>query len=152
MFNIMMFIPLVMFGVVFIFMIINMVGIFTGRTQKRMMDNAMKTMKSMTEGMTNSTGGMSNNLKDMVVNLTEMQKDMYEEHGESFKDLARMQGEVEAEKTRAKAQAVKDVFGNDAKVDPSMFTSTTKKIACKNCGTLVDSDSMYCKVCGKRPF
>ena len=27
-----------------------------------------------------------------------------------------MQGEVEAEKTRAKAQAVKDVFGSDTKV------------------------------------
>ena len=148
MFNIMMFIPLIMFGIVFIFTIINMIGIFSGRTQKRMMNHAMKTMKSMTE----DTDGMSNNLKDMVVNLTEMQKDLYEEHGDTLKDLARMQGEVEAEKTRAKAQAVKDVFGNDAKVDPSMFTSTTKKIACKNCGTLIDSDSMYCKVCGKRPF
>ncbi|MBR5795123.1 MAG: hypothetical protein IKY26_03180 [Erysipelotrichaceae bacterium] len=152
MFNFMMIVPLLIFGAVFVFMMFNMVGMFTGRTQKRMMNHAMKTMKTMTDGLTDGNGGMSNNLKDMVTNLTEMQKDLYEEHGESFKDLARMQGEVEAEKTRAKAQAVKDVFGSDTKVDPSMFAGTTKKITCKNCGSLVDSDSMYCKICGKRPF
>ena len=147
-FNTFMIVPLLMFVLVAGFAVFMMIGMFTGRTQQRMMKNTIRTLKSVTDE-------MAPDMKNMVGGLTEMKKEIFEEHGDTIRDLAAMDAELEAMKTRAKAQAVKDVFGSDSTSASQMFSTGEKKsnkVVCQNCGTLIDADSMYCKVCGKRPF
>jgi rubrerythrin len=147
MFDFLMMVPLIMFVVVLIFFIFMAVGMFTGKTHARMMKRNIKTLKTVTDT-------MGDDMKDLVGNLAEMKKDIYQAHGDTFREVASMEAEIEAEKTRAKAQAIKDVFGNEAKTTQGTYTTEPKsgKVVCQNCGSLIDSDSMYCKICGKRPF
>lgn len=138
--------PVLMFVFVFGFIIINTIGIFSGKTQARMMKRNIKTLKTITDT-------MGEDMKDMVGSLAELKKDIYEEHGDTFREVAGMEAGIEAEKVRAKAQAIKDVFSDNTVSKPS-YSSEPKsnKVVCQNCGSLIDSDSMYCKICGKRPF
>ncbi len=146
MFGSMFIISQIIFVIIFAIAIFNIIGIFTGKTQKRMMQRNMKTLKAMTEV-------MGEDMKDIVGNVAEMKKDVYQEHGDTFREVAQMEAEIETEKVRAKAQAIKDVFA-DENVSKASFSNETKtnRIVCQNCGSLIDSDSMYCKICGKRPF
>ena len=98
---------------------------------KNMMKNNMEVLKDMT------SGEMGETLKDLSKTALDVKKSILEENKDTLKEMAKMEAEIEKEGIKIKASAVKEGFA----VGDTMY--------CKHCGASIDSDSRFCKSCGK---
>ncbi len=98
---------------------------------RNMMKSNMEILKDMTEG------DMGERLKDLSKTAINVKKSILEENSDVLKEVAEMEAEIEKGAIRTKAQAVKEGFAAGG----TMY--------CKHCGANIDSDSKFCKKCGK---
>ncbi|MBR6613715.1 MAG: zinc ribbon domain-containing protein [Clostridia bacterium] len=107
----------------------------SSRGRNSIMKNMMKSNMDVLKDMT--TGDMGERLKDLSKTAINVKKEILTENQDVLKEMAEMEAEIEKGAIRTKAQAVKEGFG------------TTATMYCKHCGTSIDSDSRFCKKCGK---
>ncbi len=98
---------------------------------KNMMKSNMEILKDMTEG------DMGERLKDLSKTAINVKKSILEENADALKEVAEMEAEIEKGAIRTKAQTVKEGF------------AASGTMYCKHCGVSIDSDSRFCKKCGK---
>lgn len=106
-------------------------GIFNGKTHSKMMEKQMDLMKDMT------TGDMGERLKKLSSTAINIRKSVLEENVDALKEMAEMEANIQKGAIKTKAQAVKEGFMGE------------NTIFCKHCGAMIDSDSKFCKKCGK---
>lgn len=98
---------------------------------KNMMKSNMEVLKDMT------SGEMGEKLKDLSKTALDVKKSIIEENKDALKEMAKMEAEIEKEGIKIKAGAVKEGFAGG------------NTMYCKHCGASIDSDSRFCKQCGK---
>ncbi len=107
----------------------------SSRGRNNVMKNMMKSNMEILKDMT--AGDMGERLKDLSKTAIDVKKSILEENADALKEMAEIEAEIEKGAIRTKAQAVKEGFGGGT----TMF--------CKHCGASIDSDSKFCKKCGK---
>ena len=98
-----------------------------GKMMSKQIDAANHMMKS-----------SRNSLSDLASTTLEIKKNILTENEDMLKEMYTKEAEIEKEGIRIKTSAIKDGLGG----------IVTKY--CKYCGSSIDSDSTFCKSCGKR--
>lgn len=113
-------------GIVFIFVIAMFIS---PKFRGKMMARQVKTVKYMLDESKKDLeeiGGMSINVK----------KNIIDDNEEFLKDISEKEGEIAGIGIEKKVRAIKKGLLED-------------EMYCKHCGMLIDSDSKFCKKCGK---
>ena len=80
--------------------------------------------------------GIEKQLTKMGKAVANAQKNILDENEEVLKETANKNADINKEAVKSMASAVKDGFSEG-------------EIYCKHCGASIDSDSKFCKKCGK---
>ena len=98
-----------------------------GKMMSKQIDAANHMMKS-----------SKNSLSDLAGTALDIKKSILTENEDMLKEMYTKDAEIEKEGIRIKTSAFKEGI------------SGTKTVYCKHCGAIIDSDSTFCKSCGKR--
>lgn len=98
-----------------------------GKMMSKQIDAANHMMKS-----------SKNSLSDLAGTALDIKKSILTENEDMLKEMYTKDAEIEKEGIRIKTSAIKDGLGG------------IKTKYCKYCGSSIDSDSTFCKSCGKR--
>ena len=79
-----------------------------------------------------------NSLSDLAGTAMDIKKNILTENEDVLKEMYTKEAEIEKEGLKIKTSAIKEGL------------SGTKNNYCKHCGSLIDSDSRFCKSCGKK--
>ena len=79
-----------------------------------------------------------NSLSDLAGTAMDIKKNILTENEDVLKEMYTKEAEIEKEGLKIKTSAIKEGL------------SGTKNVYCKHCGALIDSDSRFCKSCGKK--
>jgi len=79
-----------------------------------------------------------NSLSDLAGTAMDIKKNILTENEDVWKEMYTKEAEIEKEGLKIKTSAIKEGL------------SGTKNNYCKHCGSLIDSDSRFCKSCGKK--
>ena len=79
-----------------------------------------------------------NSLSDLAGTALDIKKNILNENEDTLKEMYTKEAEIAKEGLKIKTSAIKEGL------------SGTKNIYCKHCGALIDSDSRFCKSCGKK--
>ena len=79
-----------------------------------------------------------NSLSDLAGTALDIKKNILTENEETLKEMYTKEAEIEKEGLKIKTSAIRE--GLNGK----------KIIYCKYCGAVIDSDSKFCKSCGKK--
>lgn len=130
----------IVFPIIFIGVFItSFLLIFSPKAREKMMARQIKSMKNMYE-----------NAKDDLIDLqttmssinTEARQNILDENEDIMRSNARRMANIDKEAIKIRAKAMRDAFSGNA--------NSTNNIYCKHCGTSIDSDSSFCKVCGQK--
>ena len=123
---------IVIFGVVFAFAMMMMFGT---KLKGKMLSNQFKSLNI-------ATGMSKEEIENMITNLEgasiKAHKNVVSEHEEDLKDIADTTARASKGAVETTARAIKKGFAEE------------EKVYCKYCGSLIDSDSKFCKSCGKK--
>lgn len=108
---------------------------FSSKGRNKIMQKMMKSNMDVLRDM--YTGEMGETLNDLSKTTIKLKKDILENNYDELKEYAEMEAALEMGAIKKRATAVKEGFIGESK----MF--------CKHCGTNIDSDSSFCKRCGK---
>ena len=127
-FNIMFIVvPILVFGgFIFTFALI-LSSKLRGKLMSKQIDAANHMMKS-----------SKNSLSDLAGTALDIKKNILTENEDVLKEMYTKEAEIEKEGLKIKTSAIKEGL------------SGTKNNYCKHCGSLIDSDSRFCKSCGKK--
>lgn len=98
-----------------------------GKMMSKQIDAANHMMKS-----------SKNSLSDLAGTALDIKKNILTENEDMLKQIYTKEAEIEKEGIRIKTSAIKEGLGG------------TKNKYCKDCDSIIDSDSIFCKSCGKR--
>lgn len=79
-----------------------------------------------------------NSLSDLAGTALDIKKNILSENEDVLKEMYTKEAEIAKEGLKIKTSAIKEGL------------SGIKNIYCKYCGSLIDSDSRFCKSCGKK--
>lgn len=79
-----------------------------------------------------------NSLSDLAGTALDIKKNILNENEDTLKEMYTKEAEIAKEGLKIKTSAIKEGL------------SGTKNVYCKHCGALIDSDSRFCKSCGKK--
>ena len=93
-----------------------------------------------------------------------MQKQMLEDNKEVLQDLGKLSGQIGVKTTKGildeNEEDLRHIATKGADISKDAITTTTRAIKkglteeetvyCKHCGASIDSDSTFCKKCGKK--
>lgn len=79
-----------------------------------------------------------NSLSDLAGTALDIKKNILNENEDALKEMYTKEAEIAKEGLKIKTSAIKEGL------------SGTKNVYCKHCGALIDSDSRFCKSCGKK--
>lgn len=118
-------------GFIFLFVMINM---FSPKARGKMMSKQIEAMKHMTnysrddiEDVITTLGNVSANAQNNIINQNE----------DILKNIATKQANINKDAIKTTVGAIKEGF------------SDNNTVFCKHCGSVIDADSRFCKVCGK---
>lgn len=160
-FDIMFFVVPIIFGIVFVFV---MISIFSPKFRGKMMARQIKAMKHMMdEG--------KEDLKDIASTGGEVMADsaqrILKENMDTLEDIGAKAGKIKAETIRRVLEDNEDAFSGTVEKTADMAAPAVKKIVaavaegikegasetqviCSNCGAKIDADSDFCKHCGAK--
>ena len=98
-------------------------------------------------------------MTDRASMLAKMQKNMLEKNKETYKEIAKMQAELEKDILEDNQEILKETANKKAHINKEAVKamagavkegfSENGAVFCKHCGASIDSDSKFCKKCGK---
>ena len=101
-----------------------------------------------------SEKGMTN----QASRLAKMQKRMLEKNKETYKEIAKIQSEIENDILEDNQEILKETANKKADINKEAVKAMASAVKegfsedemyCKHCGASIDSDSKFCKKCGK---
>lgn len=116
---------------IFIFVILS---IFSPKFRGKLMSHQVKAVKHMTDYSKEDLEDIATNISDSSINA---KKKILNKNKENLKDIADAEAYILSDSIKTKAKAIKDGLSDE-------------KMYCKHCGNLIDSDSIFCKKCGKK--
>jgi len=119
-------------GIVFIFVIAMFIS---PKLKGKFMSRQIKAMKHMTDYSASDFESIGTNLGQAAVNI---RKNIITNNKDSLKEMANAEAEIRKDAIKTTTRAIKEGF-----------TGTDETIFCKHCGSTIDSDSKFCKACGK---
>lgn len=126
-FNVMFYGVFVVAGIMFVFIIC---FAFSSKLQGKMMGKQIKAARHMLDD-------VQEDLTKIGGTVINTKKAILDENEEALTDSAIKEANIEKEKIRIRAKALRDgLTGKDV-------------MYCKHCGEAVDADSKFCKSCGK---
>lgn len=121
---------ILMFVGVFAFVLMLMFGT---KTRSKMLSRQFKSVSDATGMSKGDIESMLTNLQSATINS---RKKILEENEDSLKEMADANARINKDAVKTTAKAIKEGLTGDT-------------IYCKHCGSLIDSDSKFCKSCGK---
>lgn len=116
--------------------VIIMVVIFLGFIILMTMSFSPKSMgKKVNKNMEHMGGMMGNMVKEMI----NVEKQILEENEEDLRSINTKGAEIESDALQIKARAIKKGLIGDEEIG----------VFCKHCGQKIESDSKFCRYCGK---
>lgn len=79
-----------------------------------------------------------NSLSDLAGTALDIKKSILTENEDTLKEMYTKEADIEKEGLKIRTRAIKEGF------------SDIETIYCKHCGAVIDSDSKFCKSCGKK--
>lgn len=129
--------PIIFFGILgftilmFVFVIIQMVS---PKARGKMMSKQFKSLKHMTEYARDDMEDVIENLGNISANA---QNNIINQNEDILRNIATKNANINRDAIKTTASAIKEGF------------SSTNTMFCKHCGSSIDVDSKFCKVCGK---
>lgn len=109
------------------------VMIFSPKARGKMLSKNIKALKYMTDY---SKEDIEHITKEGASVGIRSKKRILDENEDLLKEIADIESEIDASKIKKKVRAIKEGLESDS-------------IYCKHCGKLIDKDSTFCKHCGK---
>ena len=160
-FDIMFYVVPVIFGIVFVFVVIS---IFSPKFRGKMMAREIKAMKHMMDA-------GKEDLKDIASAGGEVMADsaqrILKDNMDTLEDIGARTGKIQAETVRRVLDENADVLSGTVDKTVDMAAPAVKKmvtavaegikegmektqVICRNCGAKIDADSEFCKHCGAK--
>ena len=108
--------------------------IFSPKLRGKMMSKQIKAMRYATDESKRDIEQMGTNVAGAAVNI---KKNVLDENADVLKEMATTEAEIQREAIKTKASAIRE----------GLFEENS--VYCKHCGASIDSDSKFCKKCGK---
>lgn len=114
--------------------VFTMLMLFSSKFKGKFMSHQLKAVKHMTDYSKQDMEEVITELGNVAVNS---KNNIINQNKELLKEMANTQAEINKDAIKITANAIKEGLNNEA----TMY--------CKHCGSVIDADSKYCKVCGK---
>lgn len=108
--------------------------IFSPKLRSKFMGHQIKSMKYMLDDNKNNLSDMMSSASDVAITARER---IMDEHEDTIRDLNTRDARTKKDSIEITARAIRDGLMGE-------------KQYCKHCGQLIDTDSKFCKVCGKQ--
>lgn len=132
MFNIMFIIVSIIIGFGFIFVILSIVS---PKFRGKLMSKQIKATKHMVDYSKEDIEDIGTNLGNIAIKT---KKNILDESEDTLRDITNREANIKKGYVKEMASAIHDGLTENA------------TIYCKYCGSLIDSDSTFCKKCGKK--
>lgn len=119
----------VVFGFIFVLALM-----FSPKLRGKFLGKQVQAMRHMTDYTKEDLEQIQKNLGAVAIKA---KKDILDENEDTLKDMANKQANINKDAIKTTVGAIKEGFTGNA----VMF--------CKHCGATIDSDSKFCKKCGK---
>ena len=129
-FNIIFIIASIFIGLVFVFIILS---ILNPKFRGKMMSRQIRATKHMIDYSKDDLEDLGTSMADVAIN---MKKNILNQNKDSLKDIADIEANIKKGYVKTVAKSIKEGLEEDI-------------IYCKYCGSMIDSDSKFCKKCGK---
>lgn len=106
---------------------------FSPKFRGKMMSRQVKAQKYMMEESKDDLKKIEEHKGEVEV---DSKKEILDKHEGKMKDISKKEADINKEKVKTYAKAIKEGLEEET-------------IYCKHCGTLIASDSKFCKKCGK---
>lgn len=130
-FNIVFTIVSIFTAVVFIFVIVFLVS---PKFRGKIMSRQIKATKHMVDYSKEDLEDLGTSMGNLAVN---MRKNMLDQNEDTLKDISDREANIKKGYVKTMAGAIREGFKEE------------DTIYCKHCGSMIDSDSKFCKKCGK---
>lgn len=128
----------IMFIGIFVLVILGFIYIifmmFSPKARGKMMSKQFKSLKHMTEYARDDMEDVIENLGNISANA---QNNIINQNEDILRNIATKNANINRDAIKTTASAIKEGF------------SSTNTMFCKHCGSSIDVDSKFCKVCGK---
>lgn len=114
--------------------VFTMLMLFSSKSKGKFMSHQLKAVKHMTDYSKQDMEDVITELGNVAVNS---KNNIINQNKELLKEMANTQAEINKDAIKTTANAIKEGLNNES----TMY--------CKHCGSVIDADSKYCKVCGK---
>ena len=131
--------PIFIFAVViFLFSILAIVfavfAVFSPKLRGKLMSWQVKAAKNMLDESKDDLSDLYNTASNIAITG---KKKVMDEHADVMEEISIKEAEIESRGIEIKARALKQGLTNES------------VIYCKHCGSTIDNDSKFCKICGK---
>ena len=130
-FNIMFIVVNVFIVIVFIF---TFIYILSPKFRGKVMSRQIKATKHMMDYSKNDFEDMSERLGELSSIAINTKKKILEENEDTLREMSKMEANIKKDSVKTIAKSVKEGLSEAS-------------IYCKHCGTIIDSDSKFCKKC-----
>lgn len=130
-FNIIFIITSIFIGLVFIFVILSIVS---PKFRGKFMSRQIRATKHMIDYSKEDLEDLGTSMGNIAIN---MKKNILTENEDSLREMTDMEANIKKGYVKTMAKSIKDGLTED------------NTIYCKHCGSMIDSDSRFCKKCGK---
>ena len=117
----------IIFAVIFI---ISILSIFSPKFRGKMISQQVKSLKYMMEE-------SKDDIAKMAGTTVGIKKEVLDDNEDALTDIANKEAKLNAVRIKSAARAIKEGL------------TENNSIYCKHCGASIDSDSKFCKSCGK---
>ena len=121
----------IMFLIVPILVVAIFAMMFSSKLRGKMTANQIKSMKSMVDESKDA-------LADLSSSMIDVRKKIIDENEDVLRDMSTKEASIRKDAVEMTARAIKDGFSSDGGK------------YCKHCGESIDSDSTFCKKCGRK--
>lgn len=131
-FNIIFIIVSIVIAIVFLFTILS---IISPKFRGKMMSRQIRATKHMVDYSKEDLENIGTNLGNTAIKIN---INILDENEEDLKKMANKKASIKKDYVKTMASAIHEGFKED------------DTIYCKHCGSMIDSDSTFCKICGKK--
>lgn len=123
---------IVFFLIIFVF-VFTLIMMFSPKVRGMFMSRQIKSIKYMTDYSKNDIESINTNVKGAVI---KSKKKIIDNNYDDLQEIVKSSADISKDAIKTTVEAIRE--------------SMVDRIYCKWCGAIIDEDSKFCKVCGKK--
>lgn len=123
---------IVFFLIIFVF-VFTLIMMFSPKVRGMFMSRQIKSIKYMTDYSKNDIESINTNVKGAVI---KSKKKIIDNNYDDLQEIVKSSADISKDAIKTTVEAIRE--------------SMVDRIYCKWCGAIIDEDSNFCKVCGKK--